>query len=256
MPARASSARCSATPRDAVQSGRRIATVRPRGRAADRARVHDAETATFAALLVQSDVRRLLLTGLSAAAVLVPAGPRAPTTWSTAAASATASGCPSTAPTATPCARAATSASILGHYYPGTTSAGSRARACACVLRDTRVPKVCGATRARAAGGRSLKLRDTRTYAFSAYGAGKLRVVDTCNGRTRARLTRPGARDRRHLDRCAARRSTACATAATAARCVLARDGARVLAVNDLGLESYLYGVVPPRCRRAGPPRR
>ena len=46
---------------------------------------------------------------------------------------------------------------ILGHYYPGTNVgrvASSRMRV---VLRDTRVPKVCGATRARAAGGRSLK---------------------------------------------------------------------------------------------------
>src|SRR5687768_9683726 len=80
---------------------------------------------------------------------------------------------------------------ILGHYYPGTTVGRVATARMRVLLRDTRVPKLCGATRARAAGGRKIKLRDTRVYAFSASGAGKLRVVDTSNGRTRARLRAP-----------------------------------------------------------------
>ena len=57
---------------------------------------------------------------------------------------------------------------------------------------------------------------------------------------------RTGARHRRRLDvRARRRRSTASATAATAARCACtATTGARILAVNELGLESYLQGVV------------
>jgi len=80
---------------------------------------------------------------------------------------------------------------ILGHYYPGTNVGRVASARVRVVLRDTRTPKLCGATRARAAGGRSLRLRDTRTYAFSAYGAGKVRVVDTTSKRTRAKLTAP-----------------------------------------------------------------
>src|SRR5919107_4170787 len=80
---------------------------------------------------------------------------------------------------------------ILGHYYPGTTVGRVASARVRVVLRDTRTPKVCGATRARAAGGRTIKLRDTRTYTFSAPGAAKLRVAGASSGRTRARLAAP-----------------------------------------------------------------
>jgi stage II sporulation protein D len=107
------------------------------------------------------------------------------------------------------------------------------------------VPKVCGATRARAAGGRSLKLRDTRTYAFSAYGAGKLRVVDTSSGRTRARLTAP-VRVSGGTSTCI-RGEAINGVRNGSYRGVLRLhrdDGRTILAVNELGLESYLQGVV------------
>ena len=48
---RATSAACSSAPRDAVQAGRRIATVGQDAEPADAARVHDAATETFAGLL-------------------------------------------------------------------------------------------------------------------------------------------------------------------------------------------------------------
>ena len=134
---------------------------------------------------------------------------------------------------------------ILGHYYPGTTVGRVASARVRVVLRDTRVPKLCGATRARAAGGRTIKLRDTRVYAFSTYGADKLRVVDSSNGRTRARLTAPV--------RVTGGGSTCIrGTAINGVRNGFYRgalrlhrdDGRSVLAVNDLGLESYLQGVV------------
>jgi len=134
---------------------------------------------------------------------------------------------------------------ILGHYYPGTSVGRVASARVRVVLRDTRTPKLCGATRARAAGGRSLRLRDTRTYAFSAYGAGKVRVVDTTSKRTRAKLTAPvrvtggtstcvrgeainGVRNGSYRGTMRIERWT----------------GRRLLAVNDLGVESYLRGVV------------
>ena len=134
---------------------------------------------------------------------------------------------------------------ILGHYYPGTSVGRVASARMRVVLRDTRVPKLCGATRARAAGGRTVRLRDTRTYAFSALGAGKVRVVDTSSGRTRARLTAPV-------------RVTGGATTCVRGEAIngvrngsyrgtmrIERwDGRRLLAVNDVGLESYLWGVV------------
>src|SRR5688572_12334107 len=134
---------------------------------------------------------------------------------------------------------------ILGHYYPGTTVGRVASARLRVVLRDTRAPKVCGATRARAAGGRTIKLRDTRTYAFSALGAAKLRVTDTSNGRTRARLTAPvrvtgGASTCIRGEAINGVRNGLYRGAMTMQRW----EGRRLLAVNELGLESYLQGVV------------
>ena len=59
------------------------------------------------------------------------------------------------------------------------------------LLRRTRAPKLCGASALRGAGGRRLKLRESRIYRVTASGANRLQVVDTSNGRTRGRVTRP-----------------------------------------------------------------
>src|SRR5688572_18831773 len=134
---------------------------------------------------------------------------------------------------------------ILGHYYPGTTVGRVASARVRVVLRDTRVPKLCGATRARAAGGRPIKLRDTRVYGFSAYGADKLRVVDTSNGRTRARLRAP-VRVTGGASTCV--RGEAINGVRNGSYRGTMRierwEGRRLLAVNDVGLESYLWGVV------------
>ena len=134
---------------------------------------------------------------------------------------------------------------ILGHYYPGTTVGRVASARLRVVLRDTRVPKVCGATRARASGGRTLRLRDTRTYAFSAYGAGKLRVVDTSSGRTRAKLTAP-VRVTGGVSTCVRGEAiNGVRNGSYRGAMRLHRwEGKRILTVNDLGLESYLQGVV------------
>jgi len=134
---------------------------------------------------------------------------------------------------------------ILSHYYPGTNVGRVASTRVRVVLRDTRAPKVCGATRARDAGGRSIRLRDTRTYAFTALGAQKLRVTDTGNGRTRARLRAPvrvtgGTSTCIRGEAINGVRNGSYRGALRLHR----REGHSVLAVNELGLESYLQGVV------------
>src|SRR3954465_2917455 len=53
---------------------------------------------------------------------------------------------------------------ILAHYYTGTNVGAAPSSRIRVLLRETRAPKLCGATRLVAAGGRRLKLRDTRVY--------------------------------------------------------------------------------------------
>jgi stage II sporulation protein D len=133
---------------------------------------------------------------------------------------------------------------ILGHYYTGTSvgrAAGARVRV---LLRRTRTPKVCGASSLRDATGRRVRLSERRTYRFSAWRAAGLRVADARTGRTRARVVAPvritggGAVCLRGT----AQNGVANGGYRGALR--LTRDGTAVLVVNELGLESYLYGVV------------
>jgi stage II sporulation protein D len=133
---------------------------------------------------------------------------------------------------------------ILGHYYTGTSVGRVSTSKLRVKLRRTRVPKVCGATRLRDSRGRSIKLRDTRTYRLNPRGAAGLRVLDTSNGRTRARVQAPV----RVLGG-----TTVClrGTAENGVRNGFYRGTLRVyrdqgasVVVNDVGMESYLFGVV------------
>jgi stage II sporulation protein D len=190
-------------------------------------------------------VRRLLLTGLSAAAVLAPAGVASADYVIDGRGFGHGVGMSQYGAYGYALREGRDFRWILGHYYPGTSVGRVASARMRVVLRDTPVPKLCGATRARAAGGRSIRLRDTRTYAFSASGAGKLRVVDTSSGRTRAKLTAP-VRVTGGASTCVR------GEAINGVRNGFYRgtmrierwEGRRLLAVNDLGVESYLWGVV------------
>jgi stage II sporulation protein D len=133
---------------------------------------------------------------------------------------------------------------ILGHYYTGTNVgrvATSRIRV---RLRRTRVPKVCGATLLRATGGRRVKLRDTRVYRLVPLGPDRLRVVDASNGRTRARVLAP-VRVLGGTSVCL--RGTAengVSSGSYRGTLRIYRDAGASVVVNDVGLESYLFGVV------------
>jgi stage II sporulation protein D len=133
---------------------------------------------------------------------------------------------------------------ILGHYYTGTNVgrvATSRIRV---RLRRTRVPKVCGATLLRATGGRRVRLRDTRVYRLVPLGPDRLRVVDASNGRTRARVLAP-LRVLGGTSVCL--RGTAengVSSGSYRGTLRIYRDAGASVVVNDVGLESYLFGVV------------
>src|SRR5215204_1448567 len=134
---------------------------------------------------------------------------------------------------------------ILGHYYAGTSVGRVATARVRVLLRDTRAPKLCGATAVRDAAGRRVLLSDKRIYSFTALRADKLRVTDTSRGRTRARLRAP-VRVTGGASVCV--RGTAINGVRNGSYRGAMRlhrdDGRSVLAVDDVGLESYLQGVV------------
>jgi stage II sporulation protein D len=134
---------------------------------------------------------------------------------------------------------------ILAHYYAGSgygTAPGARMNV---LLKRQRVPRISGATRARSATGRRIRLDEAHVYRFRAISRGRIQVINTFNGRTKARLRAPvnvtgGAST--------VLRGTAqngLSNGIYRGRMVLSRDGRAVLVVNSVALEQYLYGVVP-----------
>jgi stage II sporulation protein D len=133
---------------------------------------------------------------------------------------------------------------ILGHYYPGTTLARTGTGSMRVLLKRARTPKLCGLTRLRAADGRRVRVSERRQYKVS-LSRGRLRVVDTSNGRTRARLAAPvtATGGSSFCLRGAAENGVQNGAYRGSAR--LIPDGRALLVVNRVGLESYLRGVVP-----------
>jgi stage II sporulation protein D len=133
---------------------------------------------------------------------------------------------------------------IIAHYFGGTRlgdAGGGRMRV---LLKRSRAPKVCSATRARDAGGRLVRLSDRRSYRLRAAGADRLHLIDATNGRTRARLRAPVTVSGRGLTCLRGPAENGVRNGFYRGRMVFVRDGAAVLAVNHAGLEHYLYGVV------------
>jgi stage II sporulation protein D len=141
---------------------------------------------------------------------------------------------------------------ILDHYYPGTTLARSGTGSIRVLLKRARTPKLCGLTRLRATGGRSVRLSEARQYRFS-ISRGRLRVVDTSSGRTRARLAAPvtATGGSSWCLRGAAENGVRDGAYRGSARLIM--DGRALLVVNRVGLESYLRGVVPSEMPSAWP---
>ena len=133
---------------------------------------------------------------------------------------------------------------ILAHYYPGTDVGPAGAARMRVLLRRTSQPKLCGVSRLRDATGRRVRLSERRTYRLSAWRADGLRVRDTSNGRTRARVRAPvritggSSLCLRGLAENGVRNGS------YRGALLLHRDGRAVIVVNDASLEHYLYGVV------------
>jgi stage II sporulation protein D len=135
---------------------------------------------------------------------------------------------------------------ILAHYYPGTRIAAMPGRQVRVRLKLANALRVASVARATGSGGRTVALAPARSYKLLPWRADGVRIVDAAGGRTRSRMVAPvrlspgrkpvavygraenGVRDGRYRGTLA-----------------LARVGSGLLAVNQVGLERYLYGVVP-----------
>jgi stage II sporulation protein D len=135
---------------------------------------------------------------------------------------------------------------ILGHYYPGTTLGSAPATRIRVLLKGGSSQAVSGATRVRDATGRRIALRERRTYRVRPAAGGALRVTDA-----RTRRSRGGAL--RAPLRFTGGTSTVLRGTATGGvsdgeyrgAMQIVRSGSSLLAINDVALRQYLFGVVP-----------
>jgi stage II sporulation protein D len=133
---------------------------------------------------------------------------------------------------------------ILGHYYPGTQVRVVKTARIRVRLKEASAQRVKGAAKLRAANGRRLKLKTRRTYRFSA-NSGRIRVISLSNNHTLARLSAPvrvtaGKAPLKLLGKA----ENAIKDGTYRGALTLSLDGTKVLAVDDVGLEDYLRGVV------------
>jgi stage II sporulation protein D len=135
---------------------------------------------------------------------------------------------------------------ILDHYYPGTRVAGVARARLRVRLKEAVALRVRSAASVRGANGRRLTLRTRRTYRFAPWQADQLRVIDLASGRTRAHLiaparVSPGGSPLKLIGRA----ENGVTDGRYRGALVLGRSAANVLAIDDVDLEQYLYGVVP-----------
>ena len=133
---------------------------------------------------------------------------------------------------------------IVEHYYTGTTLGDAPATRMRVLLQAVRTPRIAGAT-AASGGGRRIRLSSLRTYAFVPAGRGRFAVVDEQTGRRRARLSGPVSVSGGATTRLRGLAQNGVTSGLYRGRMVLTRSGGSVLAVNHVGLEPYLFGVVP-----------
>jgi stage II sporulation protein D len=134
---------------------------------------------------------------------------------------------------------------ILAHYYAGSgygTAPGARMRV---RLKRNRTQRISGATLARAANGRRARLAERRVYRFVPLSGNRIRVVNASNGTTRARLVAPVRITGGANTTLRGTAENGVSNGLYRGRLVLSRDGRGIVVVNDIGLEQYLYGVVP-----------
>lgn len=142
---------------------------------------------------------------------------------------------------------------ILRRYYPGTTAAAGPGGRMRVRLKQTRAARASLATLAVDARGRRVTIRASSTYRFEPWSGDGLAMSEAATGHVRAHLHAPvrltGGSSLRVLG--------PADNGVTGGRyrdaLVLLRAGDEVLVVNDVGLERYLYGVVPAEMPPAWP---
>src|SRR4051812_11061691 len=80
---------------------------------------------------------------------------------------------------------------ILSHYYTGSgygTAPNARMRV---RLKRTRVPRISGARLAKSVTGRRVRLAEAHAYRFKALDTTRIEIVNTANGKTKARVRAP-----------------------------------------------------------------
>jgi stage II sporulation protein D len=134
---------------------------------------------------------------------------------------------------------------IVGHYYTGTTLGTARSTRMRVRLKRARGLRMSGATLARAANGRRVKLVETRIYRFRALNTSKIEIINSATGRRRARVLAPVRVTGGANTTLRGTAENGLSNGVYRSRMILSRDGNAVLAVNSVGIEQYLYGVVP-----------
>jgi stage II sporulation protein D len=132
---------------------------------------------------------------------------------------------------------------ILGHYYPGTRLERVKSRTVRVLLRSSRTQTIAGASAARG-GGRSVRLHDDRSYRVQRSGS-TLRLYDTRARRTKARLRAPVRFSGGSTVRLLGTAENGVRSGFYRGDILLVPAGSRLLAINRVPVERYLYGVVP-----------
>jgi stage II sporulation protein D len=133
---------------------------------------------------------------------------------------------------------------ILGHYYPGTKVQRTRSHNVRVLLKEAPSLLVSEATRLSAPGRKAIALHSDRTYRFEIDGAG-LRVLDTKAHRTKARVAAPATVSGGSSVRLRGRAQNGVTSGRYRGSLSIAVNGTNLRAINRVGLETYLYGVVP-----------
>jgi stage II sporulation protein D len=134
---------------------------------------------------------------------------------------------------------------IVGHYYTGTTLGTAPSTRMRVRLKRARAPRLSGATLVRATGGRRVRLRETQIYRYKALNSTRIEIINTSTGRTRARVRAPIRVTGGATTTLRGVAENGVRNGSYRSRMILSRDGRAVLAVNSVGIEHYLYGVVP-----------
>jgi stage II sporulation protein D len=134
---------------------------------------------------------------------------------------------------------------ILRHYYTGTSLGTGPSTRVRVQLKQTVAARVAGATLARGAQGRRVTLSSRRTYRFVPWGTAGARLIELATGRTLAHLYLPVRLTAPAPLRLSGLAENGVTDGTYRGDLVIQASGAELRVVDDVGLESYLFGVVP-----------